>query len=320
MLKKLKSEIVTSIKNRKVNVFFLFLISAFIILIFTKLSKQYTDTIIFDIEKANVPKTKVVLNDSATYLQITLKTHGFKWLNYYFKTPKITIDFSNDVYKTDSVFVWSKSEAFINNTQLDNQVQLLNIAPDTLRFKYGENAVKKVPVLLNSSIDFAPGYDVLNAYELQPDSIEIVGPDIIVFEINYLETDTIKRLNVSENLTETVKLQLPKNRNELKFSKNAIILNAQVEKFTEGNLKLPVTLVNVPKGVSLNFFPKEVTVSYYVSLSNFNEVRPNDFKLVCDYNKVSENQSYLIPELVKIPKLIKNARIHQQRIEFIIKK
>ena len=282
--------------------------------------RQYTDTIIFDIEKTNVPKTKVVLNDSATYLQITLKTHGFKWLNYYFKTPKITIDFSNDVYKTDSVFVWSKSEAFINNTQLDNQVQLLNITPDTLRFKYGENAVKKVPVLLNSSIDFAPGYDVLNAYKLQPDSIEIVGPDIIVSEINYLETDTIKRLNVSENLTETVKLQLPKNRNELKFSENAIILNAQVEKFTEGNLKLPVTLVNVPKGVSLNFFPKEVTVSYYVSLSNFNEVRPNDFKLVCDYNKVSENQSYLIPELVKIPKLIKNARIHQQRIEFIIKK
>ena len=318
MIKKLKSELLTSIKNKKINVFLLFLVSAFIILIFTKLSKQYTNTLVFNIEKVNVPQERVILNDSSTVLSLTLKTSGFKWLKYYFNKPKIKIDFSKDVYQKDSVFVWSKSKAFLNNTQLANHVELLNMSPDTLVFRYGVNMVKKVPVILNSKIEFNQGYDVLEDYIVEPDSIQIIGPDVIVSEIEKIETDTIVLSNIRADISETIKLKLPKDKKELKFSDTDIILKASVDKFTEGTLKIPVTVINVPKGVRLNFFPKAVNVSYYVNLSNFNSVKSKDFKVVGDYSKVGENQSFLIPELVKFPKSVKKSKIHQQRIEFII--
>jgi len=317
MIKKLKSELLTSIKNKKINVFLLFLVSAFIILIFTKLSKQYTNTVVFNIEKVNVPQERVILNDSSTVLNLTLKTSGFKWLSYYFETPKVQIDFSKDVYQKDSVYVWSKSKAFLSNTQLPNHVELLNMSPDTLVFKYGVYMVKKVPVILNSSIGFMQGYDVLGDYILEPDSIQIIGSDILVSEIQNIETDSILLSGIRADISETVKLKLPKEK-ELKFSDTDIVLKASVDKFTEGTLKIPIQVINVPNGVSLNYFPKEVNVSYYVNLSNFNSIKSKDFKVVCDYNKIGENQSFLIPELVKSPKLVKKSKINQQRIEFII--
>lgn len=69
MIKKIKLELLTSIKSKRLNVFLLFLFSAFIILIFTKLSKEYTNTVTFNIKKINVPQDKVILNDSTINLQ-----------------------------------------------------------------------------------------------------------------------------------------------------------------------------------------------------------------------------------------------------------
>lgn len=317
MIRKIKSNILTSIKNKKINVFFLFLLLAFIILIFTKLSKTYTNTVIFNIEKINIPQEDVIFDDSVA-LNITLKTHGFKWLTYYFSKPKINIDFKKDVYKKDSVFVWSKSKAYLENTQFGKQVELLNISPDVLEFRYGLNMVKKVPIKLNTDIKYGLGFDVSSPYSLQPDSVVVVGPKALVSNVSFVETEKVSLTDVKKNLSETVKLKVSKKNKDLTFSNDKVILKAKVEKFTEGTLKIPVEIINVPENINLKYFPKEVNVSYYVSLSHFNSISAKDFKVVCDYSKVVNNQPLLVPELDTFPKSAKYVKIKQQRIEFII--
>ena len=319
MIKKIKSDLVASIKNKRINVFFLFLLFAFIILLFTKLSKEYTNTLAFDIEKLNVPQENIILNDSVK-LNITLKTHGFKWLKYYVSKPKIKIDFSKDVYKKDAVFVWNKSKAYLGNTQFDKQVELLNFLPDTLTFRYGVNLVKKVPVKLNARVNFSPGFDMSGTLVSEPDSIDVIGPNILVSKIEYIETEEVALNDVRADVSESLNLKLPRNNSDLKFSGSKVVLKAKVEKFTEGTLKIPVSIVNPPKDIKLKYFPKEVSVSYYVSLSDFKSIKKNKFKVICDYAKTNENQSFLVPELIKFPKEVKNAKISQKRIEFIITK
>ncbi len=318
-MKKLRADIIASFKNKRINVFILFLLSAFVILIFTKLSKEYTNTIPFEIEKLNVPQENVILNDSVN-LNITLKTHGFKWLKYYFSKPKIKIDFSKDVYKKEGVFVWNKSKAYLNNTQFDKQVELLNVTPNTVTFRYGVNMVKRVPVVLNAEVSFSPGFDMSGHLFSEPDSITVVGSDILVSQISALETEAVTIKDIRANVLEIVKLKLPNNASDLTFSSKQIILKGQVEKFTEGTLKIPISIINAPKNIKVKYFPKAVSVSYYVSLSNFSSITTKDFKVVCDFNKTNESQSFLIPELVKYPKTVKNARIGQQRVEFITTK
>ncbi|WP_298498474.1 YbbR-like domain-containing protein [uncultured Algibacter sp.] len=318
-MKKLKADILASFKNKKINVFVLFLFFAFVILMFTKLSKEYTNTIAFDVEKLNIPQENIILNDS-TEINITLKTHGFKWLNYYFSKPKIKIDFSKDVNKKDDVFVWNKSKAYLNNTQFDKQVEILNISPDPITFRYGVNMVKKVPIVFNTEISFSHGFNMTGSVTSEPDSVTVIGPNILVSKINKLELEEVILNDIKTDINKTVKLKLPKNTSDLKFSTKQVVLKAQIEKFTEGTLKVPITIINAPKNATIKYFPKMVNVSYYVSLSNFNTVTAKDFKVVCDFNKTNESQSFLIPELVKIPELIKNVKIGQKRIEFIITK
>lgn len=319
MIKTIKSKIISGLKNRKLNVFLLFLLLSFTILIFTKLSKQYTNTIVFNINKVNVPQEVVILNDSNTTLNITLKTHGFGWLKYYFKKPSINVDFELDAYKTPTRYVWAKTKSYLNSTQFSKQVELLNIKPDTLVFRYDVNMVKKVPVILNAHIEFSPGYDVFGAVKTNPDSVIVVGAKELVSKVKKIETDLFKLNDVKANISQSVILKLPQKNKGLQFSAKSVTVEAIVEKFTEGTLKIPVNIVNVPEGLSLNYFPKFVNVTYYTSLNNFSNITSKDFKLVCDYNKVTPAQSFLTPELIKIPETVKSAKINQQRIEFIIK-
>ncbi len=316
-MKALKTYVVAWFKNRKINVFFLFLLFSFITLIFTKLSKSYTSTIALSVQKINVPQENIILNDSVK-LNVTLKTHGFNWLKFYITNPKIKIDFSKDVYKKDALFVFNKSKSYLNNTQFNNQVELLNISPDTIKFRYGVNKVKKVPVILNTAINFSPGFDMSNKFIVKPDSITVVGPDILVSSINELHAETVSLNKVRTDINETVKIKLPKNAPNLKFSSNEIVLQGKVEKFTEGMLKVPVLLINAPKNAKVKYFPKVVSVSYYVSLKNFKRILPKDFKVVGDFSEINENRSFFIPKLESQPKLVKNVRIGQKRIEYIL--
>ena len=319
MIKKLKKEILISIKNRKINVFFLFLILAFVILIFTKLSNDFTNTIAFNINKINVPQENVILNDSTAELRVTLRTHGFKWLSYYIYPPKINIDFSKDVVKTDSTFIWEKSKAYINSDeQFGNKVELLNISPDKLVFKYDVNLVKKVPLVLNTDVEFAPGFDITGDYKLKPDSIVVIGPDLMASKIKSIQTEQLKLKDIKSNISRSVKLKLPKNNKDLKFSVNEVNVSATVEKYTEGTLKIPVLVTNVPKDMTLNYFPKEVMVAYYTSLKNFNAIKAEEFVVECDFSTVENEQPYLTPKLTKTSNLVKSAKVNQQRIEFII--
>lgn len=320
MITRIKNLIVTSIKNKKLNVFLLFLFSSFLILIFVKLSKEYTNTLVFNIKNTNVPEDIVILNNGPKRLKVTLKTHGFKWLQYYFSNPKINIDFKEDVYKKKNTYVYITRPSLLNETkQFQNQIKIISINPDTLHFKFDVNLIKKLPVIPNTEVSFALGFDVLDAYYTKPDSITVIGPHQIVENINSISTVKTNLENVKANINKQVALVLPKNK-DLKFSNQHVFLKANVEKFTEGILNIPIKITNLPKETLINFFPKTLKVSYYTSLSNFNTITAKDFKVICDFNKVENSTSFMIPELVKYPDNVKFLKLSQTHIEFIITK
>ena len=93
---------------------------------------------------------------------------------------------------------------------------------------------------------------------------------------------------------------------------------ADVEKFTEGSLDVPVSVINVPENVSVNHYPKTVTILFNTSLSNYKIINETHFIVQCDFNEINENNSFLTPKIVKQPKLIKNVRMQTKKVEFIL--
>lgn len=315
----LKSKIVSLVKSRRINVFLLFFVFSFIILILSKLSKTHTNTLAFSIEKINLPEDHVIIGDSNTKLNITIKGLGFKLLPYYLTKPKITIDFDKNIYRNDSIYVWNKNKSYTAlKSQIGSQIEIINISPDTLFFRYDKNVVKMVPIQVDVDVEFSPGFDVKESYKIEPDSIKVIGPGSLVSNIKFISTEKMSLSDVKSNISETINLKLPDSIADVKFSHSKAELSAIVEKFTEGKLSIPVTVKNVPDSITLKYFPKEVTVSYYTSLSDFNSISVKDFVIECDYNNINIEQTYLIPEIVEKPKTVKSTRVSQTRVEFII--
>jgi hypothetical protein len=123
---------------------------------------------------------------------------------------------------------------------------------------------------------------------------------------------------VTDTINSVIRLKKLDN-NKIKFSDQMITVSAKVEKFTEGTLEVPITIVNKPLDVSINYFPKSISVSYYVSLNNYKSIKPTDFKVECDFAEIDNSiKTFFTPKLVKTPELVKNARLKQNKVEFIL--
>ena len=52
-----------------------------------------------------------------------------------------------------------------------------------------------------------------------------------------------------------------------------------------------------------------------------NQIKASSFLIVCDYKLSSENKlSYLLPRLIKQSDLVKNVKITQSKIDFVIER
>ena len=313
-----RNKIVLFFSSKKVNIFVLFLVLALLFSVLTKLSKDYTHTVAFSIESINIPEDKLIITDSSHVLDITLSTYGFKLIKYFLAKPSIIIDFQN-LEKNSTHYFWTEKREFSNVvSQFDPNVKIISINPDTIAFRYDVNHVKKVPVILDSDINFSSGFDLISDYSIIPDSIKVIGPKVLTDSISEIVTKQLIMEDVNSNLLVSVELNLPENTEDLKFSHNQVQISAEVERFTEGSINVPINIINIPDGIKLKYYPKEISVVYYTSLSNFKSISSSSFIVECDYKALNFNDTYLIPKIVQKPDKVKNVRLNEKRIEFIL--
>lgn len=313
-----RNKIASFFSSKKVNIFVLFLVLALLFSVLTKLSKDYTQTVAFSIESINIPEDKLIINDSSHVLDITLTTYGFKLIKYYLAKPSIIVDFQN-LEKNSTHYFWTEKREFSNVvSQFDPNVKIISINPDTIAFRYDVNHVKKVPVILDSDINFSSGFDLISDYSIIPDSIKVIGPKVLTDSISEIVTKKLIMEDVNSNLLVSVELSLPENMEDLKFSHNQVQISAEVERFTEGSINVPINIINIPDGIKLKYYPKEISVVYYTSLSNFKSISSSSFIVECDYKALNFNDTYLIPKIVQKPDKVKNVRLNEKRIEFIL--
>lgn len=122
--------------------------------------------------------------------------------------------------------------------------------------------------------------------------------------------------NISESSKIKIAILKPDN---IKTNITTAEIDIAVDKFTEGEIEVPVLVKNAPKG--LNIYPKKVKVIYKIGLKNFNKINENSFKIECDYNQDKNGEvSYLIPKFKKSPDIITLIRIVPEKIDFLIHK
>lgn len=320
MIQDIKLKLIRSFKSGKLNIFFLFLALSFMFLLLTKLTREYTKTIVFNANPVHAKENYVILEDTTHKFDVTLRTNGFRLIKYYLSTPSIEVDLQ-DMDVVGNHYIWTKNKGISGiNSQFNENIELIAVNPDSMSFQFDVNTIKTVPINLKSDVTFVPGYDVSGGLKLHPDSIKIIGPKVMIDTIHIIKTEEFKLENINTDIDSELNLVLPDSSESITYSHKKIKVTGHVEKFTEGEVEVPIDLVNAPKDAEVIYFPKTVNVTYYTSLGNYKNINKNDFIVECDFKDLDTNATYLQAKLVKYPEHIKNVRLVQKQIDFIITK
>ena len=313
--KTIKSNLV---QGKRLNVFVLFLFLSFLISLLVKLSNTYTQTLKFELVPTQLLSNEVLISKASKSIKVTLSGKGFELLKYYIYPPKIEVDFSQ-LNKDKTLYYWTVRSQFENIINyFDEKVALKSINPDTILYSYDRQFIKKIPVeiLVNSS--FAVGYDFVQPFRSEPDSITLMGPESVLKTMNAVRTKTTSFTAVNSTIDKVVGLDIKNSSNQLIYSHKKVSIHAEVEKFTEGTVSVPVTIVNVPENLTINFFPKEIRVLFYTSLKAYNSIEARQFSVECDFNALTTDNKYLKPFLVSQPKSVKTAKLETTEFEYVI--
>ena len=291
---------------------------SFLISLLVKLSNNSTQTLSFELSPTELKSNEVIISEVPKSINVTISGRGFELLKYYIEKPVIEVDFSQ-LRKNNTQYVWSESEQLdkiIN--YFDSKIVVKSINPDTVVFPFDSQFIKKVPVVVIVNPTFAVGFDLIDDFRSSPDSITVIGPESILKTINSVQTKKIELNEINSSVIIPVELNISPSLSQLNLSHQSVSVVANVGKFTEGVVNVPVTIVNVPEDLIINFFPKEISVVFYSSLEAYASIDGTDFTVECDFNLLTADNNYLNPVLVKQPFDVKTAQLKITQLEFII--
>jgi len=306
--------------NKRLRIFLLFLVLSFLFWMLIKLSKNYISDVEFNLVYTDEPKNKLIEKKPDDKVVLTLKTMGFKLLNYSLKKKELSYSL-NDIKKVRGSNYYSLTKSNINllQAQLSAETTVLKIKPDTLFFEFGVKKSKKVKIVSQVNLKFKPGFNLVKEQSIEPNEITISGPENVIDSVNEIQTEIIELNDVSETFVNKINLINPSN--SISLSSNQVTIKGDVEKITEGTFLLPYKVINIPNKYLISTYPKEVKVIFQVALKDYNKISENSFKIECDYKQTDDNNlEYLIPKIVEKPEILFDVKVVPNKIEFLIKK
>lgn len=307
------------IRRGPLKTFLFFLGFSTVIWIFVQFSKQYTEEIEFPLDYVNIPKDKIIMDGNPKTLELRIRENGFRIAYKRLITPKLQIDLSQ-AREESGRFIYDLEQqrsAILN--QLNTDFENVYFPKNTIRINYDQREVKKIPIVPDFELNFAVGYSALEEINIQPDSVTVSGPKTILDTLESVSTNHREINNISSDIKGEVGLDNSK-LGGVRFYEDEVTYSLRTEKFTEGQVEIPIEVVNLPENTNIAIFPKDVMVYFQVSLDDFNKVKPSQFKVVVDYQKAGESEEYLLANIVKKPDFINNVRLNENKIQFVIKK
>lgn len=307
------------IKKGPLKTFLFFLGFSTVIWVFVQFSKQYTTIIELPVSYINVPKDKIILDNSPKYLDMRIRDNGLNIAMYKFLPKELKIDLS-DAKALEGQLIYDLE---LNGASILSQLKIdydnANFLQKNLKIDYQQRAIKKVKI--NSKIDlgFAVGYSALEKIKLQPDSVTVSGPENILDTLKQVNTRPLKINNISNDIDGIIKLD-HSGLEMVTFYLDEVHYSLRTDKFTEGKVVIPIEMVNVPEKMNVVIFPKEVIVYYQVSLNQFDKVKSSNFKVIVDFKNSFDSDGYLLAQIVQQPDIVNNLRLNENKIQFVIKR
>ena len=282
-----------------------------------KLSSNYTVTEPLTINIKDAP-ADLILTNGTQKIKVTLSTSGFELLNYYFKPNsrrKVDISLEEVPLHKDSESTYSFGSSYAK----EKIASFLTLEPNEVSFD--ENRITlnmeqldsvKVKVIANVDLTYEKQYNRLGKIQLSPDSVTIYGPKNMISSIDNVHTQNLTLRNINQNIDTELPLKLD---NILNASHKEVNVKIFVEKYTEAVANVPISN---DSGQNLRLFPDKVKIKYIVSLTDYNIIKDNYFKVNIDTADISSESNFLPIYLTDYPNNTRIISVEPKEVEYII--
>lgn len=290
------------------------------------LSKNYTARISFPVKYIDLPTDKKLSQPLPQKLECTVNAYGFTLLRH-----KLRLSFSPILINVGELRIRRKTtgnnhSSFSASTeanrsmiinQISNEIQVLNIYPDSLFFNFEPIIERKFPVKPEATISLLSQYILKQQPFTDPDSVMVKGPQDVLDTLKFVYTRNQSYKDLSHSVQRNVSLA---GDNDLQFSPRRVVLNIPVEQITEGTREIPLVIKHVPDSIQLKSFPATIKVSYKVGLSQYDQITGDSFLPVIDYDSISSSREKLPVTMEKSPQNIISYDYYPKDVEFILEK
>ena len=273
--------------------------------IFVVSENEYTMILDLPIEARNLSEQKAYKKEVPSFASVKLKGTGrdlFKsFLLKNFAGFKLVLDLEgiSQEYEFDLNDYFEKYPKKVVLPLNYNLSFVEVVYPNRIKISLDEYQVKSVPILSNIIVLPEPGYILVGEQEIIPEEIEIAGPREELELIEYIETefDTISGVT----LPYSANVSLESYGRLIKLSQDNIKVNLEIQEISEMIIAdIPVLVVNIPENIRVFPSPQTVSLTVVGGIKRITSLRPEEIKIIIDFNKWSNQIQFYEPE-VKIP-------------------
>ncbi len=287
------------------------------------LSKVYTVDMVVPVSYVNFPTNKTLSNRPPDRFDLKVKAHGFTILRHRLSFLFMPFEFNvNDMTNNRMTESRRNNYAFPARQfltelsyQLSNDMEILNMSPDTLYFSFDKMGQRRVKVMPKVKVNLKKQYQISGDIETTPDSVTINGPQTLIDTLKYIYAESPKLSEIDKGVTTQADL---KKINEVYYDHGNVELKIPVEEYTEAQLSVPVSLSGQPSDLNIKLFPAKVKVSFQVGLSRFSEIKPEDFKLFVSYADIQAGKQKLTVSCESSPAYLYAIKITPEQLEYLI--
>jgi len=306
--------------RKRILLFSVFLLISASIWLLNALSKNYTSVIEYPLVYTDFPEDKVSVGEMPGHLDLQINAHGYALLRYKLFRKPVPISFNVSEYNLSSGDDNSSSYILTRYLkdpiarQLPSELQLLEIAPDTLHFRFAGRVTRMMKIKPDFTFSIVTQFTIKDEILLSPDSVEVSGPDLILDTMDYVYTEALDLGELTKNFSDRVRL----NQNaELVYNVDRVSCSIELERFTELQVTVPIEVLNLPDSILMQTFPSSIKINCKVGLSKYERIDSYPFRAVVDYDNIDERVQSLSVSIQNLPDYLLGHEFSPKTVEFL---
>jgi len=300
--------------------FSVFLLISATIWLLNAMSKNYTSDIEYPMVYEDFPENKVFVGELPGHLDLQINSHGYALLRYkLFKKP-VPISFHISAFNlsrgqdSSSAYILTRYLKDQISRQLPSELQLLEIKPDTLHFRFADKVTRKLKIKPDFNYSIVKQFTIKDEIRLTPDSVEVTGPDLIIDTLDYILTERLDLGELTKNYEDRVRLS---QKAELTYDVTRVECIIELERFTELQVSVPVEVLNMPDSILLQTFPSSIKLNCKVGLSKYDRIENYPFRAVVDFEKIEERVPTLNVSIQNLPDYLLGYEYYPKTVEYL---